>query len=226
MHTRGRGVYVCRGKSFPSSASFPLSSILSPPQHPSPPQHRRHEGAPLPASDRPPRAPSPAPGLPGGAGRARGAAPQARSLSGRAGQTGTPLCPPALLFPLRKTFSFPPFRPAPPGPEGGEGLKERQGEGAAGGRGAGLPRDAPRPPGRPEGSGVSRARRRGQPACLRSPAGKRRLAEPPARGVEAGGARQKGAGSSPVREPSFSPGLRDGCWHPPSPGPGQRESGR
>lgn len=118
VRTWGQGACVSEG--IP-----PLLRILSPRQHPSAPQHQRHEGAPLPAPARPPAAPPLAPGLPGGAGRVRAAAPPARSPFGRAGRTGTPLCRLALLFTLRKTFSLLPFRQALPGPEGGEGPKER-----------------------------------------------------------------------------------------------------
>lgn len=185
----------------PSSASLRASASAA---------RRRPAPGPRPASC-PPTAPPLAPGLPGGAGRVGAAAPPTRSPSGRAGRTGTPLCRLALLFTLRKTFSFLPFRQALSGPEGGEGPKKGQGEGTGGGRGAGLPRDALHPPGR-----RVRIRRRGS-ACLAALAG-RGDAAGRATGPWLAAPGRKGAGNSPAREPPFCAGLRDGSPQPPPAG--------
>lgn len=171
-------------KFLPCSASVPLSTIPSPPRHPSP-QHPRHEGAPLPVSARPPRRPQ-------------------RSAAAR-GVCGAPRRQPAvpprgsvLLLPIKKTFSFPPFLPSGPEPEGGEGLKERQGECWAEGEELDCLARLPARRAAPEGSGLP------QPVRSRSPAKEKRLVRttgPRGKRLEAPGRKRRGA-SLPQSHPS------------------------
>lgn len=121
---------ACKVKSFPCSVSLPFSIILFPAQHPfltsasccpllGMPPHLSIRGTKEPRSRSPPGVPAP-----------RRWPQQSAAAWGVCGAPRRqPPAPPgglARLLAIKKTFSFPPFLPFGPEPEGGERLKERQ----------------------------------------------------------------------------------------------------